>query len=80
MFVNEYRLEIQFKKVRKVRNSGVKQRSKCASLLYLSTIWEKSTCNKVNFVWSTFAWNEVVLRSNVLLRYFHFVAKYFVTF
>jgi hypothetical protein len=23
-------------------------------------------------------WNEVVLRSNVLLRYFHFVAKYFV--
>jgi hypothetical protein len=24
--------------------------------------------------------NEVILRSNVLLRYFHFVAKYFVTF
>jgi hypothetical protein len=24
--------------------------------------------------------NEVILRSNALLRYFHFVAKYFVTF
>jgi hypothetical protein len=27
----------------------------------LSTIFEKSVCNKVNFFWSTFIWNEVVL-------------------
>jgi hypothetical protein len=60
--------------------SGIKWQSKCNSLLYLSTIFDKSACNKVNFFWSTFTWNEVVLRSNVLLRYFHFVAKYFVTF
>jgi hypothetical protein len=40
------------------------------SLLYLSTIFEKSACNKVNFFWSTFTWNEVVLRSNVLTFYF----------
>ena len=53
---------------------------KCTSLLYLSTIFKKSACNKVNFFWSTFTWNEVVLRSNVSLRYFHFVGKYFVTF
>jgi hypothetical protein len=43
-------------------------------------IFEKSACKKVNFFWRTFAWSEVVLRSNVLLRYFHFVATYFVTF
>jgi hypothetical protein len=46
----------------------------CTSLLYLSTIFERSACNKINFFCSTFTWNEVVLRSNVLLRYFHFVA------
>jgi hypothetical protein len=45
----------------------------------LSTIFEKSACNKVIFFWTTFTWNEVALRSNVLLRNFHFVAKYFVT-
>jgi hypothetical protein len=58
--------------------SGVKYRNKWTSLLNLSAIFEKSACNKVNFFCSTFTWNEVVLlRSNVLLRYFHFVAKYF---
>ena len=40
----------------------------------------KGDGSKVNFLWSTFTWNEVVLRGNVLLRYFHFVEKYFVTF
>jgi hypothetical protein len=38
--------------------------------MYLSSVFEKSARNKVNFFWSTFTWNEVVLRSNVLLRYF----------
>ena len=36
------------------------KRSKFNSLLYLSSIFEKSACDKVNFLWSTFTWNKVV--------------------
>jgi hypothetical protein len=49
----------------------------CTSLLYLSTIFEKSVCNKVNFFWSTFTWNKVVLRSNVFRYFLTFVLHLF---
>ena len=46
---------------------------KFTSLLYLSTIFEKWACNKVNFFWSTFTWNEV--RSISLLSNFCLILR-----